>query len=472
MTRQPHIVVIGDLMLDHYLWGECQRISPEAPVQVVNISNESHSLGGAGNVINNLISLGCKARVIGATGNDQTAETLKQLLLDQRVDTNGIIADASRRTTIKSRIIASHQQIVRYDQESSDPVSSTTEEQMLAALQKQLETCDIVLISDYAKGVLTASFTQQIIKLCNSHGIRVLVDPKGDDYAKYAGAWLIKPNRNETRDATGITPDEEPLIREAGELLRSNYQISNVLITLSDEGMSLISGDRFTQFPAHAIEVFDVTGAGDTVLAVLGYSLASGSTLKQAVELANAAAAVVVGKLGSATVTIDEIQRYQSREQLTVDSQQSIVSLNSLQPIVETEKRRNRRIVFTNGCFDIIHAGHIHYLCKARELGDILIVGLNSDASVKRLKGSGRPINSEQDRAFVLAALQAVDYVVIFDEETPYDLIKSISPQLLVKGGDYRIEEIIGREFADETIVLPFIDGKSTSTTIEAIRAL
>jgi D-beta-D-heptose 7-phosphate kinase/D-beta-D-heptose 1-phosphate adenosyltransferase len=470
--KQPHIVVIGDLMLDHYLWGECKRISPEAPVQVVNITRESHSLGGAGNVINNLVSLGCRASVIGVTGDDPTAETLQQLMHEQKIDTSGIIRDASRQTTIKSRLIASHQQIVRYDQESSNPVSSATEELMLAALQMHLQACDIVLISDYAKGVLTPSFTRQTIELCSSRGIRVLVDPKGSDYAKYAGAWLVKPNRNETLDATGIDPDEEQAIKEAGELLRSRHRISNVLITLSDKGMSLISDAEFAQFPAHAIEVFDVTGAGDTVLGALGYSLASGSSLKQAVELANAAGAVVVGKLGSATVTIDEIQNYQSREQLTIDSQQSIVSLNSLQPILETEKRRGRRIVFTNGCFDIIHAGHIHYLCKARELGDILVLGLNSDASVQRLKGNNRPINNEQDRAFVVAALKAVDYVVIFDEETPYNLIRKISPHLLVKGGDYVVDEIVGREFADETVVLPFIDGKSTSSTIKAIRAL
>lgn len=472
MPKQPHIVVIGDLMLDHYLWGECKRISPEAPVQVVNVTRESRSLGGAGNVINNLVSLGCRASVIGVTGDDTTAETLMQLMHDQKIDTSGIIADESRQTSIKSRVIASHQQIVRYDQESSDPVSSATEALMLAALELHIEACDIVLISDYAKGVLTPSFTQQTIELCRRHGIRVLVDPKGNDYAKYAGAWLVKPNRIETLDATGIDPDEEQTISEAGELLRSRHRISNVLITLSDKGMSLISDEEFAQFPAHAIEVFDVTGAGDTVLATLGYSLASGGTLKQSVELANAAAAVVVGKLGSATITIDEIQRYQSREQLTINSQQSIVSLNSLQPILETEKRRGRKVVFTNGCFDIIHAGHIHYLCKARELGDILVIGLNSDASVRKLKGNGRPINNEQDRAFVLSGLKAVDYVVIFDEGTPYNLIRTISPHLLVKGGDYAIEEIVGREFSEETIVLPFIDGKSTSSTIEAIRAL
>ena len=472
MPKQPHIVVIGDLMLDHYLWGECKRISPEAPVQVVNVTRESRSLGGAGNVINNLVSLGCLASVIGVTGDDPTAESLKQLMHDQHIDTSGIITDESRRTAIKSRVIASHQQIVRYDQESSDPVNAATEELMLAALQMHLEACDIVLISDYAKGVLTPSFTQQAIELCRSHGVRVLVDPKGSDYAKYAGAWLVKPNRVETLEATGIDPDDEQTTSKAGQLLRSQHRISNVLITLSNKGMSLVSDEEFAQFPAHAIEVFDVTGAGDTVLATLGYSLASGSSLKQSVKLANAAAAVVVGKLGSATVTIDEIQRYQSREQLTINSQQSIVSLNSLQPILETEKRRGRKIVFTNGCFDIIHAGHIHYLCKARELGDILVIGLNSDASVRKLKGDDRPINSEQDRAFVLSGLKAVDYVVIFEEETPYNLIRTISPHLLVKGGDYSIDEIVGREFADETIVVPFIDGKSTSSTIETIRAL
>ena len=472
MPKQPHIVVIGDLMLDHYLWGECKRISPEAPVQVVNVTRESRSLGGAGNVINNLVSLGCLASVIGVTGDDPTAESLKQLMHDQHIDTSGIITDESRRTAIKSRVIASHQQIVRYDQESSDPVNTATEELMLAALQLHLEACDIVLISDYAKGVLTPSFTQQAIELCRSHGVRVLVDPKGSDYAKYAGAWLVKPNRVETLEATGIDPDDEQTTSKAGQLLRSQHRISNVLITLSNKGMSLVSDEELAQFPAHAIEVFDVTGAGDTVLATLGYSLASGSSLKQSVKLANAAAAVVVGKLGSATVTIDEIQRYQSREQLTINSQQSIVSLNSLQPILETEKRRGRKIVFTNGCFDIIHAGHIHYLCKARELGDILVIGLNSDASVRKLKGDDRPINNEKDRAFVLSGLKAVDYVVIFEEETPYNLIRTISPHLLVKGGDYSIDEIVGREFADETIVVPFIDGKSTSSTIETIRAL
>jgi D-beta-D-heptose 7-phosphate kinase / D-beta-D-heptose 1-phosphate adenosyltransferase len=472
MPKQPHIVVIGDLMLDHYLWGECKRISPEAPVQVVNVTRESRSLGGAGNVINNLVSLGCRASVIGVCGDDPTAETLKQLLHEQHIDTSGIITDPARQTAVKSRVIASHQQIVRYDKESCETVGGDIAAQLLAALRQQLDDCDIVLISDYGKGVVSSPFCQQVVSLCREHGVRVLIDPKGSDYAKYAGAWLVKPNRVETLEATGIDPQEQHSIRAAGELLRSRHGISNVLITLSDKGMALIGEAQYAEFPAHAIEVFDVTGAGDTVLAALGYSLASGSTLEHAVELANAAAAVVVGKLGSATVTIDEVQRYQTREHLNVNSQQAIVSLNSLQPILETEKRRGNRVVFTNGCFDILHAGHVHYLCKARELGDILVVGLNSDASVKQLKGDGRPINSEEDRAFVLAALKAVDYVVIFEEQTPLALIRAIAPHLLVKGGDYKIEEIVGREFADETIVLPFIDGKSTTSTIATIRAL
>lgn len=472
MPKQPYIVVIGDLMLDHYLWGECKRISPEAPVQVVNVTRESRSLGGAGNVINNLVSLGCRASVIGVSGDDPAADTLKQLLHEQHIDTSGIITDPARQTAVKSRVIASHQQIVRYDKESCETVGSSIEAQMLAALRQQLDDCDIVLISDYGKGVASPSFCQQVIALSREHGVRVLIDPKGNDYAKYAGAWLVKPNRVETLEATGIDPREQHSIREAGELLRSRHSLSNVLITLSDKGMALIAEEQYAEFPAHAIEVFDVTGAGDTVLAALGYSLASGSTLGHAVELANAAAAVVVGKLGSATVTIDEVQRYQTREQLNINSQQAVVSLNSLQPILETEKRRGNRIVFTNGCFDILHAGHVHYLCRARELGDILVVGLNSDASVKLLKGDDRPINSEEDRAFVLAALKAVDYVVIFEEQTPHDLIRAIAPHLLVKGGDYKIEEIVGREFADETIVLPFIDGRSTTSTIAAIRAL
>ncbi|WP_457598151.1 D-glycero-beta-D-manno-heptose 1-phosphate adenylyltransferase, partial [Hydrogenimonas sp.] len=383
------------------------------------------------------------------------------------VDTGALIFDRARKTTRKSRVIASHQQVIRFDSETRQEVEEGTRRRLLEAVRQGLGTSDIVLLSDYGKGVLGEEVTQGVIRMAKEAGVKVLVDPKGRDYSKYRGATLVTPNKKEASEATGILIVDDRSLEEAGFRLKRELELEMAMITLSEEGMAIFDRSMRT-IPTVAREVYDVTGAGDTVLSTLGYVLACGGQIDEAARIANAAAAVVVGKLGSATATWDEIIEYETTLHEST-TEHRIKSREALAKSVERLKNEGKRIVFTNGCFDILHLGHVRYLEKAKSFGDVLIVGVNSDASVRGLKGEDRPVNPEYDRAYLLAALDAVDYVTIFGEETPYELIRTLEPDVLVKGGDYEGKEVVGSDIAKEVRLVDFVEGKSTTKIIEKI---
>ena len=466
--KSPGLLVVGDLMIDHYLWGSCERISPEAPVQVVNVKSESAVLGGAGNVINNLVALGAKVGVISVVGGCEISDELKKLLNNINVNTQYLITQKDRITSKKSRIIASQQQVVRYDRESTDEISTESQKKILESFTSIIANYDGVLLSDYGKGVLTSSLTHSLITVANKAGKKVMVDPKGLDYSKYKGAYLLTPNKKEASEATQVSINDEASLTQAITQLKVECDLTVSLITLSEQGVAIYD-DELRTHPTVAREVYDVTGAGDTVLASLGFALACGVDIDDAVEFSNLAAGVVVGKIGSATATLNEIIEYESSLNKST-SDEHIKTLSEITILSEELKARGKKIIFTNGCFDILHAGHVRYLETAKSYGDVLILGLNSDRSVKALKGKNRPINIQLDRAYILAALEAVDYVVVFDDDTPYELIKAVKPHTLVKGGDYEGKVVVGQDIADELKLVQFVDGKSTTRTIEKIQ--
>lgn len=467
-NKSPRLLVIGDLMVDQYLWGTCGRISPEAPVQIINIDRESELLGGAGNVVNNLKKLGAYVDVISVIGNCSTSKQLTKLFSEIEVSTKFLIIENSRNSTKKTRIIASQQQVIRYDQETSDDITKESRVRIIELLDEIILNYDVILLSDYGKGVLTTELTRSIIKTANKYNKKVLIDPKGSDYSKYKGAFLLTPNKKEASEATKIEITDDKSLVKAIKKLKSICNLNKSLITLSENGVAIFD-ESFRIHQTIAKEVFDVTGAGDTVLASIGFALASGLKIDDSIEFANLAAGIVVGKIGSATTSVDEIIQFKdSMNQSSL--QKHIKSINEIIPLVNELKKQNKRIVFTNGCYDLIHPGHIKYLIDAKKLGDILVVGLNSDKSVTSLKGDTRPINNQDDRACILAAIEAVDYIVIFNEDTPYKLIKLIKPHILVKGGDYEGKDVVGQDIAEEVKLVKFVNGYSTSKSIEKIK--
>ncbi len=463
-NNKAKILVVGDLMIDHYLWGSTERISPEAPVPVVDIKKETTVLGGAGNVINNILALESKVSVVSAIGDDENGMELKEMLTHKGVNIDGIFEVPHRHTSKKTRIIATHQQMLRYDKESKDEITEEVEEKIKNYVAKIIPDHQAILLSDYGKGVLTSTLTQFIIKEAKKNSVPVLVDPKGKDYSKYTGATLLTPNKKEAEIATDIKIVDEESLHKAGYKLKNDIKLDISIITLSEDGIAIF-GDNVTKVRAKAREVYDVTGAGDTVLATLGVGLALNLSILEAVKLANTAAAVVVGKIGSATATPEEISLYSQNI-----SGSSIISQAEIKRIVSSLKEQGKKVVFTNGCFDILHRGHVDYLQKSRNQGDILVLGLNSDASVKRLKGPQRPVNTQEDRAFVLSGLKAVDYVVLFEEDTPYELIKLVEPDILTKGADYEGKEVVGSDIAKEVRLIEFTDGCSTTNLINKIK--
>ncbi|MFA6190716.1 MAG: D-glycero-beta-D-manno-heptose-7-phosphate kinase [Sulfurimonas sp.] len=467
-NAKPKILVVGDLMIDHYLWGSCERISPEAPVAVVDIAKETTVLGGAGNVINNLVVLGAEVSVSGVIGDDANGHELTNMLQSIGVDTKNLITQNGRKTSKKSRIIAVSQQILRYDKESKDDILSSSVAKILETLSLNIKEYEMVILSDYGKGVLTDALCQGVIKLCHISGVKVLVDPKGNDYSKYKGAYLLTPNKKEAMLATKIDIKDEQTLKDALLKLKNECDLGISLITLSEDGIAIYD-EKLKRFPTVAKEVFDVTGAGDTVIASIAFALCANKSIEETAKFANLAAGVVVGKIGSATVSLAEIEEYEATLHKST-SDAHIKSFDEISSIVERYRLNGKRVVFTNGCFDILHVGHVKYLQIAKSFGDVLIVGLNSDASVSRLKGPSRPVNIAEDRAYILAALEAVDFVVPFAEDTPYNLIKMIQPDVLVKGGDYEGKEVVGTEFSGELKLVDFVDGKSTTKTIERIQ--
>lgn len=459
LLKSPKILVVGDLMLDHYILGDCSRVSPEAPVQVVEVKKEQNRLGGACNVAHNLIALGAEVELCGVVGKDRAGESLLKSAKELGVGVELVYEDAQRQTTQKSRILVSNQQILRVDRENRENLSSEVLERMFGLVEKKIAEFDGVILSDYGKGVLSEEMTQRLITLANKHNKIILCDPKGSDYSKYKNATLLTPNKKEAKEATGIEIDNPEKLLLALQALSSKCNLTYPLITLSEDGIGILENGELKVFPTLAQEVYDVTGAGDTVISALCYALAQGKSIDEACKFANSAAAVVVAKVGSATATQEEIYLFHQNDSIESKILKSPKDLP-----------QNSKIVFTNGCFDILHKGHVSYLQKAKELGDILVVGLNSDRSVKELKGEERPINSQEDRAYLLASLECVDFVIIFDESTPYELIKEISPTFLVKGADYEGKEVVGSEFAKEVKLIEFVEGKSTTNIIKKIK--
>ena len=471
-VRGLRVLVVGDLMLDEYLWGKAERISPEAPVQVVDVIRDDLRLGGAGNVVNNLVALGCRVAVSSVVGGDGNGALLMQAFTGKGVDVAGVTEDPYRLTSKKTRVVAANQQIVRLDRETREPLGPDSEQLLVEYLSRQAGSFQVILVSDYLKGVLTPRVLETVVAAGREYGIPVVVDPKGNDYARYRGATILTPNRREAEAASGIAITDAASLERAARLLLEQADLSALLITRSEEGMSLFPREgEALHIPTVAREVFDVTGAGDTVLAVLGLAMAGGLELPEAALLANIAAGIAVSKLGTSTVSPEEIVEEAGRGHR--DSVAKVKNLDVLVSLVSRDKEKGRRVVFTNGCFDLLHAGHVKYLQKARSYGDLLILGLNSDASVRRLKGPNRPLIDEDERAHLLAALDCIDYVVLFDEDTPLHLIETLKPDILVKGGDYTREGVVGHEvvesYGGRVELVEFVDGKSTTGIIEKI---
>jgi len=458
-------MVLGDVMLDRYWQGPTGRISPEAPVPVVRIEDEQTRPGGAGNVALNLAALSASARLMGCVGDDEAAALLRGAL--DEFEIRHQLVDWGRPTITKLRVISRHQQLIRLDFEQDPPGSAP--EDLREGFEAALSDADVVVLSDYAKGALRDC--PALIRAARAAGLPVLVDPKGQDFSRYRGATLLTPNLSEFEAVAGPCPDEETLVSRA-ETLARELDLSGLLVTRSEKGMSLIRpGQPPLHLPARAREVFDVTGAGDTVIAVLAAMLGAGETLDDAARLANLAAGLVVGKLGAATVTPSEL-RLAMHDAGAPEA--AVMDRATLRHAVQHARERGERVVMTNGCFDLLHAGHVSYLRAARALGDRLIVAVNDDESVRRLKGDGRPVNRVQDRMAVLAGLEAVDWVVAFGEDTPRELICELLPDLLVKGGDYQPEEIAGHDCVvangGAVRILDFLEGQSTTAVLERIR--
>ncbi len=457
------VIVIGDLMLDRYLWGEVTRISPEAPVPVVHVKRETAAPGGAANAACNVAALGAHCTAIGIIGTDNAGDLLLSSMKEKGVDISKIIRLESVRTIEKTRVMGGAQQLTRVDFE--EPLKGSEHNAAILDALRKAYPADAIILSDYTKGLLNPQLVSSILAL----GIRTIVDPKPASIGLYKGAFLVKPNADEAEKATGISCKDDAGVEKAGAALRDTLN-ANILLSRGKDGMSVFSTDGTVQHaPTLAKEVFDVTGAGDTVVATAAVALSAGASLYEAAVLANAAGGLKVAKVGTATVSAAELNDSVSKGHSKVKSWQD------LKEVCDGLRRRGKRVVFTNGCFDILHPGHTRYLQKARALGDALILGLNSDASVQRLKGPTRPVVKEQDRAEVLASLACVDYVTIFDQDTPVELLKTIKPQVFAKGADWQGKDIpelpVIREWGGEAQFIPLVEGRSTTTIVQKIKA-
>jgi D-beta-D-heptose 7-phosphate kinase/D-beta-D-heptose 1-phosphate adenosyltransferase len=466
-------LVIGDLMLDRYLWGEVERISPEAPVPVVRLNKETESAGGAANVAANLAGLGIRTRIIGYVGQDDHGARLEQAIRAQGIETQGLLRARHHPTIAKTRIIGGHQQMLRLDQEAREPYLAEDAQALLHLTHQQLaEQPAVVILSDYAKGVLTPEFCLRVITAAKQLGIPVLVDPKGKDYSKYRGATALTPNKKETAEACNVDSHDSTALLQAATALRTQLQLDFLAVTRSEEGISLIEAQQVEHIPAMAKQVFDVSGAGDTVIATLAAGMMAGLPVKDALHLANLAAGIVVGKVGTVPVSKEELVAALVSED-GVEQADKICDMPQLRSRIAAWRARNERIVFTNGCFDLLHAGHVTYLEQARKLGDRLVLGLNTDASIRRIKGETRPVIHEADRARVLAALEAIDAVILFDEDTPLALIKAIQPDVLAKGSDYTEGQVVGaqevKSWGGKVALVDLVPGRSTSKIIAKI---
>ncbi len=471
--KECYILVIGDLMIDEYIWGKTQRISPEAPVPVVTVKDETVSLGGAGNVAHNIASLGAKVSLAGMVGDDRHGQTVLSLCRQRKIETAGIISSSHRPTTRKTRVIAADQHVLRVDHETSLPIDAKLCRQMISILENSIPAVDIVLISDYAKGLLTPELLTAVMAMSHDHNKKVIVDPKGHHFEKYHGASVLTPNKQEASVAAGIASNSEAALKQSAAKLFDITDADKILITCGKDGMRLM--DRYgqcTAITARARQVFDVSGAGDTVLAVLGLAMASGASSVEAAEAANTAAGIVVGKVGTASVSVDELAP--ALEMLTDADSFKTIALADLKPLAADLKAKGKSVVFTNGCFDLLHAGHIQHFNASRKLGDVLIVAIDDDESVRQLKGSGRPVIKLRERVRVLNAIQAIDYVTVFKSDQLENIIDMVRPDVLTKGGDYRLDQVVGRQtvekYGGRVVLTQLVADISSSRIIDRIK--
>jgi D-beta-D-heptose 7-phosphate kinase / D-beta-D-heptose 1-phosphate adenosyltransferase len=492
----PRVLVLGDLILDRYTFGDAERVSQEAPVILLRAEQREARLGGAANVCNMLRGLGAKVTCAGIVGADRDGELVRRLLGEVGVDASALLGDRSRPTTVKERFIGRAQgrhphQMLRVDSEVREPISAALERELLERLLDGLADFDCILVSDYDKGVCTPALLRQLIDAARLAGVPVLVDPiRSHDYSRYHGATGMTPNRLEAEMATGIAIHSPADAFRAARKLRDELRLDLGIVTLDRDGMALVDRDGTAKvFPTQPRAVYDITGAGDMALAMIGVALAAKIAPPLALQLANVAAGLEVEKVGVAVIPrteirqrlLDDIRSAESRQSSaggtrpTFAAHAKIANIERLESLVAEHKAARRTVVFTNGCFDLLHVGHVSYLAEARALGDVLIVGLNSDASVRRLKGAGRPVIAEDDRAAMLAALAAVDHVVIFDEPTPHTLLHRLSPDILVKGGTYTAEQVVGHEvveaYGGQVCVVGLVDGVSTSKIVASLQS-
>lgn len=467
--RPKNFLVIGDIMLDKFCNGKISRISPEAPVPVLQYQDERNVLGGAANVATNLAGIGQHVALLACVGDDMAGREILTLLSDAGIDSEMVISEKARPTTVKTRFVAGHQQLLRVDDESTADITEETKQTILSLYRKRIEEFDLILISDYMKGMLSYEFTQNLIQIAKEAGKRVIVDVKDLNAAKYAGAYLLKPNRKELHDLTGLSVETMDDVVEAMKELRKRADCACILATLSADGMAFLNEDDSVIFEkCDSRKVYDVVGAGDTAFAYVAAALSFGFSFKNILRISNTASSIKITRFGTSVVTLSDVVDELFHEVNKVQTQDTIEKALS--------GRRDKKIVFTNGCFDILHIGHIRYLKEAKAKGDILVLGLNSDESVSRLKGPSRPVNKQQDRIDMLAEMEFIDYVVVFEEDTPYNLITKVKPDILIKGGDYEPDKIVGAEFVrargGTVEVIPFVEGKSTTNIINAMRRL
>lgn len=469
------VLCIGDAMLDRFVYGSVDRISPEAPIPVLYMEREDAMLGGAGNVVRNLVALGAHPTFVAVVGDDEAGREVGRLLGEHDGIDPCLVVEPGRQTTIKTRFFASSQQLLRADRETRAPLSDLSRDQVLARTDSVIAKADVVVLSDYGKGVLAPPVVGELIARARRMGKKVIVDPKGTDYTLYRGATLLTPNRKELHEATAMAVDSDEAVVKAARKLIDTCGVEAVLVTRSQDGMSLVTakGDVH-HLPAEAREVFDVSGAGDTVIATLAAAMGSGSPPLEAARIANVAAGIVVGKVGTAVAYAAEVIAGLHHDEIQ-SAETKVLGQEAALDVVERWRRKGCKVGFTNGCFDLLHPGHVSLLSQSKAACDRLVVGLNSDASVQRLKGPTRPVQSEAARATVLASLASVDMVVIFGEDTPLELIRALKPDVLVKGADYTVETVVGATdvmgWGGKVVLANLVNGQSTTNTIKRMQS-
>ncbi|MEE9606067.1 MAG: D-glycero-beta-D-manno-heptose 1-phosphate adenylyltransferase [Candidatus Scalindua sp.] len=477
---RPNILLVGDFMLDKYVWGEVRRISQEAPIPVINVTSEEVRPGGAGSVANNLAELGANVYCCGVIGNDDAGKRLREMLNDLRVETDGIFEDCNRPTTVKVRVMGhlqsagrGVQQLLRIDYEKTDDIQEKIQNEIINKIKDKIQHLDVILVSDMNKGAVSKQIVTAVINYGKKQKIPVIVDPRyGGDYDNYKGATVIAPNRYETELSTGINITGIDSLKAAGKKLLKDLSLEYVIITVDKDGMFLCNKNgEYNLIHTVPKDVYDVSGAGDMVLSVLGFVAGGGNSFEDAAAIANVAAGIEVGKIGAMPISRSEILSELMGGPNPLYSK--IKVLDELEKILDKHRENNEKIAFTNGCFDILHVGHIEYLKFSRRAGDVLVVGLNTDASVRAQKGQSRPFVVEDERARLVSALEDVDYVVLFDEQTPESLIRRVKPDILIKGEDWKEKGVVGREFVEsyggKVLLAPLVKGVSTTDIVSKV---